>query len=91
MLGAPRRLLDRETSVRIGIAIGGRLDQIGSVARRCEEAGFDSLWLAEAGRTAFIQAAAAAQATERIRIGTSIALAFPRSPRPGIERPGTGG
>jgi len=66
--------------MRIGIAIGGRLDQIGSVARRCEEAGFDSLWLAEAGRTAFIQAAAAAQATERIRIGTSIALAFPRSP-----------
>src|SRR5207248_9230911 len=66
--------------MRIGIAIGGRLDQIGSVARRCEEAGFDSLWLAEAGRTAFIQAATAAQATERIRIGTSIALAFPRSP-----------
>src|SRR6266478_3025204 len=38
------------------------------------------MWRLEAGPTAFIQAAAAAQATERIRIGTSIALAFPRSP-----------
>jgi len=66
--------------VRIGIAIGGPLDQIGDVARRCEEAGFDSLWIAETGRTAFIQAAVAAQATTKIRIGTSIALAFPRSP-----------
>jgi len=66
--------------MRIGIAIGGPLDQIGTVARRCEEAGFDSLWIAETGRTAFIQAAVAAQATMTIRIGTSIALAFPRSP-----------
>ena len=66
--------------MRIGIAIGGPLDRIGAVARRCEEAGFDSLWIAEAGRTAFVQAAVAAQATKTIRIGTSIALAFPRSP-----------
>ena len=66
--------------MRVGIAIGGPLDQIGDVARRCEQAGFDSLWIAETGRTAFIQAAVAAQATEKIRIGTSIALAFPRSP-----------
>jgi probable F420-dependent oxidoreductase len=76
MLAAPRRG-DR---VRIGIAIGGPLDRIGIVARRCEEAGFDSLWIAETGRTAYIQAAVAAQATRTIRIGTSIALAFPRSP-----------
>ncbi|HJT37346.1 MAG TPA: LLM class flavin-dependent oxidoreductase, partial [Actinomycetota bacterium] len=66
--------------MRIGIAIGGPLEQIGNVARRCEEAGFDSLWIAETGRTAYIQAAVAAQATTKIRIGTSIALAFPRSP-----------
>ncbi|MGZ4241841.1 MAG: TIGR03617 family F420-dependent LLM class oxidoreductase [Actinomycetota bacterium] len=67
-------------SVRIGIAVGGPLDTLGAVARRCEEAGFDSLWIAETGRTAFIQAAVVAQATSSIRIGTSIALAFPRSP-----------
>ncbi|TMK53724.1 MAG: TIGR03617 family F420-dependent LLM class oxidoreductase [Actinobacteria bacterium] len=72
--------LGERNRVRIGIAIGGPLDRIGAVARRCEEAGFDSLWIAEAGRTAFVQAAVAAQATKTIRIGTSIALAFPRSP-----------
>src|SRR5438477_1914230 len=72
--------LGERIRVRIGIAIGGPLDRIGAVARRCEEAGFDSLWIAEAGRTAFVQAAVAAQATKTIRIGTSIALAFPRSP-----------
>ena len=79
MLGAPRRLLERK-NVRIGIAVGGALKDLGPLARRCEEAGFDSLWIAETGRTAFIQAAVAAQATTKIRIGTSIALAFPRSP-----------
>jgi probable F420-dependent oxidoreductase len=66
--------------VRLGIAIGGPLGELAALARRCEEAGFDSLWIAETGRTAFIQAAIAVQATEHVRIGTSIALAFPRSP-----------
>ena len=66
--------------MRLGIAIGGPLAQIGPLARRCEEAGFESIWIAETGRTAFVQAAVAAQATSTIRIGTSIALAFPRSP-----------
>jgi probable F420-dependent oxidoreductase len=80
MLGAPRRLLEKETALLIGIAIGGPLDRLGALARRCEEAGFESIWIAETGRTAFIQAAVAAQATQKIRIGTSIALAFPRSP-----------
>ena len=66
--------------MRIGVAIGGPLDRLGALARRCEDAGFESVWIAETGRTAFIQAAVAAQATQHIRIGTSIALAFPRSP-----------
>jgi probable F420-dependent oxidoreductase len=66
--------------VRIGMAISGSLKEIGPLARRCEDAGFDSVWIAETGRTAFVQATLAAQATTRIRVGTSIALAFPRSP-----------
>jgi probable F420-dependent oxidoreductase len=66
--------------MRIGIAVGGPLHELGALAGRCEDAGFDSLWIAETGRTAYIQAAVVAQATSTIRIGTSIALAFPRSP-----------
>lgn len=65
---------------RYGIAIGGPLDTLGEVARRCEDGGFSSLWVPETARTAYIQAAVAIAATERVRVGTSIALAFPRSP-----------
>jgi probable F420-dependent oxidoreductase len=50
------------------------------MAREVEEAGFESVWVAETARSAFVQAAVAAAATERILVGTDIALAFPRSP-----------
>jgi probable F420-dependent oxidoreductase len=66
--------------VEIGIAIGGPLDLIGPAARACEDAGITSLWVAETARTAYIQSAVALQATQRATVGTSIALAFPRSP-----------
>jgi probable F420-dependent oxidoreductase len=66
--------------VEIGLSVGGPLDIVGSVARMCEEAGYRSLWVAETARTAFIQAAVALQATTKVTVGTSIALAFPRSP-----------
>jgi probable F420-dependent oxidoreductase len=45
-----------------------------------EEAGFESVWVAETARSAFSQAGVVARATERVTIGTAIALAFPRSP-----------
>ncbi len=64
----------------IGIAIGGSLGELAAVARRCERAGFATIWVAETARTAYVQAAAALAGTERVRVGTSIALAFPRSP-----------
>ena len=66
--------------MEIGIAIGGPLDLVGPAARACEDAGITSLWVAETARTAYIQSAVALQATERATVGTSIALAFPRSP-----------
>lgn len=66
--------------MKIGMTIGGPLPGVADAARACEGAGFESLWVAETSRTAFIQAAVAIQATSRASIGTSIALAFPRSP-----------
>ena len=53
---------------------------IGPMAKMVEDAGFESCWAAETTNTAFVQAAAAIQATTKIRVGTAIALAFPRSP-----------
>ncbi len=45
-----------------------------------EDAGFESCWSAETSNTAFITASSAIHHTSRINVGTSIALAFPRSP-----------
>ena len=53
---------------------------IGPMAKMVEDAGFESCWAAETTNTAFITAAVAIQATTKIKVGTSIALAFPRSP-----------
>lgn len=66
--------------MRYGMSVGGPLTTVGAVAARIEELGFDSVWTAETGSDAFVSAALVAQATSRIRIGTAIALAFPRSP-----------
>jgi probable F420-dependent oxidoreductase len=49
-------------------------------AREIEAAGYDGLWTAEAGHDPYLACAIAALATERVTIGTNIAVAFPRSP-----------
>lgn len=56
------------------------LDQAGPLARAVEDLGFDGLWVAEAARNPFLPLPHAALATERIALGTAIAVAFPRSP-----------
>jgi probable F420-dependent oxidoreductase len=48
-------------------------------ARAGEAAGFEMAWIAELHRSAFVPAAAVAQATERIGVATGIAWAFARS------------
>jgi len=50
------------------------------LAKKAEEFGFDCFWVNEIKHDPFVQLALAAGATSRIGLGTSIALAFPRSP-----------
>lgn len=64
-------------SLAIGIAPA---EEIAQLARQAEDAGFDTLWAPEMSHEPFLSLAAAAAATSRIRLGTSIALAFVRSP-----------
>ena len=64
----------------LGVVIGGDLREQGDLARVVEDAGFESVWVAETARSAYVQAAMACAATSRVRVGTDIALAFPRSP-----------
>jgi probable F420-dependent oxidoreductase len=53
---------------------------IPEIARRAEGLGFGGLMAPEIQHDPFIPLAFAATATERIRIGTAVAIAFPRSP-----------
>jgi probable F420-dependent oxidoreductase len=64
----------------VGISVAGPMPSIGDLARLAEEGGYESVWVAETGYSAYVQAALAAEATSRVKVGTNIALAFPRSP-----------
>jgi probable F420-dependent oxidoreductase len=52
----------------------------GPAAKSAEDAGFDAVMTAEVAHDPFTPLAFAALATERIRLGTGIVVAFPRSP-----------
>lgn len=54
--------------------------RVPAFARRAEQAGFDALASAEIAHDPFVPLAVAALHTERIQLGTAIAVAFPRSP-----------
>jgi probable F420-dependent oxidoreductase len=64
----------------VGIVVGGHMSTIGDLAKLAEDGGYESVWVAETAYSAFVQAALAADATSSVKIGTNIALAFPRSP-----------
>jgi probable F420-dependent oxidoreductase len=51
-----------------------------TAARAIEEAGYDGLWVGETKHEPFLQVLQAADATERVTIGTGIAIAFARTP-----------
>src|SRR5919204_4718662 len=53
---------------------------IGEFARAAESIGFDGLWAAETNHDPFLALALAAPGTERIELGTAVAIAFARSP-----------
>jgi probable F420-dependent oxidoreductase len=60
-----------------------KTDSIGEAARAAEVAerlGFSGVWTNETAHDPFLPLAAAALRTSRIKLGTSVAIAFPRSP-----------
>ncbi|CAO5242463.1 TIGR03617 family F420-dependent LLM class oxidoreductase [Frankia sp. AgKG'84/4] len=59
---------------------GSTLGGIRTSARRVQDAGFDGLWIPESSASPFTLSAAAAAATDRLALGTGIAVAFARSP-----------
>jgi probable F420-dependent oxidoreductase len=59
---------------------GNYLQSAGETARAAEDLGFAGLWTSETKHDAFLPLAIAANETERIELGTSVAIAFSRSP-----------
>ncbi|MGI8910042.1 MAG: LLM class F420-dependent oxidoreductase [Rubrobacteraceae bacterium] len=59
---------------------GEYLKRAGETARAAEEIGFSVLWSSETKHDSFLPLAIAANETARISLGTSIAVAFSRSP-----------
>jgi probable F420-dependent oxidoreductase len=66
--------------MKIDGGIGLDLDGAGAAAREAEEFGYDGLWVPETSRDPFLPLVLAAEHTETIEVGTSIAVAFARSP-----------
>lgn len=56
------------------------LNEAIDIGRQVEAMGFDGLWTAEAQHNPFLPLTLAASSTQRIALGTGIAVAFPRSP-----------
>jgi probable F420-dependent oxidoreductase len=53
---------------------------IADAARSAEEVGYDGVWAAETGHDPFLPLAIAAGVTEKLTLGTGIAVAFARNP-----------
>ena len=66
--------------MKVDGAIGWELDKVGADARELEEMGYSGVFTAETGHDPFLPLAMAAQATSRVDLATSIAVAFARSP-----------
>lgn len=56
------------------------LNTVTQLAQRVEAYGFSGLWTSETAHNPFLPLTLAATATQRIELGTAIAVAFPRSP-----------
>jgi probable F420-dependent oxidoreductase len=66
--------------VKVDGGIGFDLSRAGAAAREVEEAGYDGAWAAETSHDPFFPLLIAAEHTQRIELGTGIAVAFARNP-----------
>lgn len=65
---------------RIDVPLSQHLREVGPQARRVEEQGFHHGWVSETVADPYAAAATALLATQRLRVGTAVSVAFARSP-----------
>jgi probable F420-dependent oxidoreductase len=66
--------------MRVDGGLGGDLSGVGKAAAAQEANGYDGLWTAETSHDPFFPLLLASQTTERVELGTGIAVAFARNP-----------
>jgi probable F420-dependent oxidoreductase len=66
--------------MRVDTSLTKDIAETTAVARAAERDGYDGLWVGETQHDPFLQLLQAAEITDRITIGTAIAIAFGRSP-----------
>jgi probable F420-dependent oxidoreductase len=66
--------------MKIDGSISLEISSSAATARAAEEAGYDGAWTAETNHDPFLACVVAAEHSERLEIGTSIAVAFARNP-----------
>ena len=66
--------------MKVDGGINAELSQTAATARDAEAAGYDGVWVAETAHDPFMPMAIAAEHTERLELGTGIAVAFARNP-----------
>lgn len=66
--------------MKVDISVPKEISRVGPEAAVREAAGFDGLWIGETQHDPFLVALRAIDATERVTVGTAVAIAFARSP-----------
>jgi probable F420-dependent oxidoreductase len=66
--------------MKVDGGIGAELARAGEAAREQEERGYDGIWTAETSHEPFFPLLLAAEHTQRVELGTGIAVAFARNP-----------
>jgi probable F420-dependent oxidoreductase len=66
--------------MKVDGGIGGMLGGVPGLAKAAEDAGYDGVWTAETSHDPFLPLLLTAEHTERLEIGTGIAVAFARNP-----------
>jgi probable F420-dependent oxidoreductase len=62
------------------VVMAPTIQAMADYAKQMEEIGYDSIVTAEAGHDPFLPLMVVAEHTERLKFGTNVAIAFPRSP-----------
>jgi probable F420-dependent oxidoreductase len=79
MLAAPCSFLFHQMKIDTGLLVHD-LTEMPALARAADDLGFDGLWTFETAHEAFLPLVLAAEHSQRLTLGTSIAVAFARTP-----------